>query len=122
EKLKARLKADTSALSKMVTKANNLEVKGYTAGSVDTLNAAIKEAQAVLNNEEVTQEEVKAAELKLEKAMNGLKKVSSPSKAATSAKGVASGDTTDVNTLLSLMVLSGAILIANRKRLIASKK
>ncbi|MDF9837555.1 MULTISPECIES: polysaccharide lyase family 8 super-sandwich domain-containing protein [unclassified Breznakia] len=116
EKLKARLKADTSALSKMVTKANNLEVKGYTANSVDTLNAAIKEAQAVLNNEEVTQEEVKAAELKLQKAMNGLKKVSSPSKAATSAKGVASGDTTDVNTLVSLMALAGIAMYGTYRR------
>ncbi|WP_277562347.1 discoidin domain-containing protein [Breznakia sp. PFB2-8] len=128
EKLKARLKADTSALSKMVTKANNLEVKGYTADSVKALNAAIKEAQAVIKNEEVSEAEVKAAEMKLQKAMKNLKKVNSPSKApsskdggrkaSTSAKGVASGDTTDINSLVGLMALAGLAMYGTfRKRL-----
>ncbi|MDF9823990.1 hyaluronoglucosaminidase [Breznakia sp. PF5-3] len=126
EKLKARLKADTSALSKMVTKANNLEVKGYTADSVKALNAAIKEAQAVIKNEEVSEAEVKAAEAKLQKAMKNLKKVNSPSKApsskdggrkaSTSAKGVASGDTTDINSLVGLMALAGLAMYGTSRR------
>ncbi len=59
--LNLRYKADKSILEEVVAKANQIDANAYTAESYAVLEAALKDANAVLANENATQEEVDAA-------------------------------------------------------------
>lgn len=124
EKLKARLKADKTVLTSLVSEAKGLSLEGYTATSVMAFRNALTNAEAVLNDEAATADQIELMISSLEKAMKGLEKASSApatsnnqNKAATAASGgVNSGDTTDVTMLLFLLMIAGSALLTTAKR------
>ena len=67
-----RLIPDKSVLEDLLNKASEMDESKYTAESFAVLKAAMAEAQAVFNDTEATEADVKAAEAKLEDAMDGL--------------------------------------------------
>ncbi len=70
----AQKRADFSKLQEAVNRIEKLDLDGYTKDSVKTLKEALKEAKAVLKNEEATQKEVEDALTKLLAAEAGLVK------------------------------------------------
>ena len=70
--LNLRYKADKSILEEVVAKANQIDANVYTAESYAVLEAALKDANAVLANENATQEEVDTAVENVQSAMDGL--------------------------------------------------
>ncbi len=67
-----RLIPDKSVLEDLLNKATEVDESKYTAASYGVLKAAMAEASIVFANAEATEAEVKAAEEKLEDALNGL--------------------------------------------------
>ena len=70
--LNLRYKADKSILEEVVAKANQIDANAYTAESYAVLEAALKDANAVLANENATQEEVDVAVQSVQAAMDSL--------------------------------------------------
>ena len=73
--LAQRFKADKSILEDLLNKAENLNLEGYTAESVAVFRSALAEAQAVLADETLSEDDQKtvdAAVAKLTRAMDGL--------------------------------------------------
>lgn len=73
--LAQRFKADKSILEDLTTKAEGMDLSGYTAESVEVFRAALAQAQAVLADETLSEEdqaEVDAAVEQLTAAMDGL--------------------------------------------------
>ena len=73
--LAQRFKADKSILEDLLNKAENLNLEGYTADSVAVFRSALAEAQAVMADETLTEDDqntVDAAVAALSDAMNGL--------------------------------------------------
>ena len=70
--LNLRYKADKSILEEVVAEADKVDANAYTAESYAVLTAAVKDAKAVLENENATQEEVDVAVTNVQSAMNGL--------------------------------------------------
>ncbi len=67
-----RLIPDKSVLEDLLNKATEVDESKYTAASYGVLRMAMAEASVVFANAEATEAEVKAAEEKLEDALNGL--------------------------------------------------
>ncbi|MDF9825451.1 alpha-glucosidase (family GH31 glycosyl hydrolase) [Breznakia sp. PF5-3] len=125
EKLKARLKPDTAALRSLVAKADGIKLDGYSASSSSKFANALANAKQVLANEEATAEEIETVVKGLKKAMNDLEKAkpsTAPNgtggsgKAATAGGSVNSGDSTDLNALLFMMMVAGAVLLKTAKK------
>ena len=73
--LAQRFKADKSILDDLINKAEGINLDGYTAESVATFRTALQNAQAVLADETLTEDDqatVNAAVAALSDAMNGL--------------------------------------------------
>ena len=73
--LAQRFKADKSILEDLITKAEGMDLTGYTAESVAVFQKALSEAQAVMANADLTEDDqatVNAAVAALSDAMNGL--------------------------------------------------
>ena len=70
--LNLKYKADKSILEEVVAKANQIDANAYTAESYAVLEAALKDADAVLANENATQEEVDVAVTNVQAAMDQL--------------------------------------------------
>ena len=73
--LAQRFKADKSILEDLITKAEGMDLTGYTAESVAAFQKALSEAQAVMANADLTEDDqatVNAAVAALSDAMNGL--------------------------------------------------
>ena len=98
-------KVDTSALEKAIKTAESLKKDAYTEETFAAVEKALKEAKAVLANEDATQTEVDAAAAALTKAINGLKKV------PTTTPGT--GDNSGIGLWIALLVVSFlAIIVA----------
>ncbi|MBM6920958.1 FIVAR domain-containing protein [Phocea massiliensis] len=67
-----RLIPDKSVLEDLLNKATEVDESKYTAASYGVLRMAMAEASVVFENAEATEADVKAAEEKLEDALNGL--------------------------------------------------
>lgn len=73
--LAQRFKADKSILKDLIGKAEGMDLTGYTAQSVEVFRTALAQAQAVLADETLTEDDqatVDAAVEQLTQAMNGL--------------------------------------------------
>ena len=73
--LAQRYKADKSILEDLISKAESIDLTGYTAESVAVFQKALSEAQAVMANADLTEDDqatVNAAVAALSDAMNGL--------------------------------------------------
>ena len=73
--LAQRYKADKSILEDLIGKAEGIDLEGYTAESVATFRTALQNAQAVMADETLTEDDqatVNAAVAALSDAMNGL--------------------------------------------------
>ena len=76
--LNLRYKADKSILEALLAEANDKDANVYTAESYAVLQAAVEEANAVMANENATQEEVDAVVTSVQEAMKGLVAVETP--------------------------------------------
>ena len=70
--LDLRLIPDKSKLEEIINKVNELDLSKYTDETVEELKAKLSIASKVFNNEEATQEEINAASLELDEALNNL--------------------------------------------------
>src|SRR5699024_11275337 len=66
---------DTAELEALVNEANSYDAEDYTEETCDALTEAISSAEAVLANEEATQDDVDAAVAELQSAIDGLEEV-----------------------------------------------
>ena len=70
--LNLRLIPDKTLLEELVNKAEGLNSANYTEATVQAVNKALANAKAILDNPNVTQEQIDNAKATLEKAINGL--------------------------------------------------
>ncbi|WP_270738689.1 glycosyl hydrolase [Massilioclostridium coli] len=127
--LNLRYKADKSILEEVVAKANQIDANAYTAESYAVLEATLKDADAVLANENATQEEVDTAVENVQSAMDGLVAVEgteTPSdnnatqtgqeSTTTKANAAKTGDFTPIAGMAVLAVAGAAVLITRKKK------
>lgn len=130
-------KVDKDGLKALVEEALGKNAADYTAESWKGFEAALKNANAVLADENATQEQVNQAKVELETAMNGLVKVDSgnggqpggetPSnpggtpgnsggKGSSADKAAKTGDTAPLAGVATLLLGSGAAILAFRRK------
>ncbi|WP_288147137.1 discoidin domain-containing protein [Thomasclavelia cocleata] len=90
--LNLRLKPNKDLLSDLINKANGLNSASYTANTWAVVENEVIKAQAVLEDPEASEAEVKAAEKALTKALEGL--VAKPGNTVDTSTPVKAGDTT----------------------------
>lgn len=66
------VKVDYSALRNLINEIKEKDLSNYTKSSVDNLNSAVKEAELLLDNKEVTQEQINSEVEKLKELVNAL--------------------------------------------------
>ncbi len=86
-------KAEKDALKDLIDKTEKMDLKSYTAETVLAVRNALKEAKAVYDDKDATQQEVDAVLAKLQKAVDGLKKADVP-KTEDDKKPAKTGDAT----------------------------
>ena len=119
--LAQRFKADKSILEDLIGKAESINLDGYTAQSVAAFQKALSEAQAVLADESLSEDDqatVDAAVAALNAAMNGLTAGGAPEttdkpQATQKPESVPqTGDHAQLGLVFSVLVLSAAGLAA----------
>ncbi|SET64719.1 beta-galactosidase, partial [Thomasclavelia cocleata] len=90
--LNLRLKPNKDLLADLINKANGLNAASYTANTWAVVENEVIKAQAVLEDPEASEAEVKAAEKALTKALEGL--VAKPGNTVDTSTPVKPGDTT----------------------------
>ena len=75
-RLNARTKADVSALEELVAYINSLDLRAYTAESAEPVQVLAKQANEMLANAEISQDEVDALAEELQSAIDELQPVS----------------------------------------------
>ncbi|MBC5788085.1 glycosyl hydrolase [Clostridium facile] len=131
--LNLRYKADKSILEEVVAEADKVNANAYTAESYAVLATAVKDAKAVLENENATQEEVDVAVTNVQSAMNGLVAVNgtvetpsenNPSTATqtghttttTKATAAKTGDFAPIAGLAAIVVAGATVYCTRRKK------
>ncbi|WP_069986809.1 family 78 glycoside hydrolase catalytic domain [Massilioclostridium coli] len=130
--LNLRYKADKSILEEVVAKANQIDANAYTAESYAVLEAALKDANAVLANENATQEEVDAAVTNVQSAMDSLVAVegtetetpttdnnatqTGQESTTTKANAAKTGDIAPIAGIAVLAVAGAALFLFSRKK------
>ncbi|MCI9132432.1 MAG: cell wall anchor protein, partial [[Clostridium] cocleatum] len=116
--LNLRLKPNKDLLSDLINKANGLNSTSYTANTWAVVADEVIKAQAVLEDSEASESEVKASEKALTKALEGLEiKSVEPVKAGdTTANAIKTGDNSLIGTSITLMSLSLAGYYISKKR------
>ena len=99
--LNLRLKPNTDLLADLINKANGLNAANYSAKTWTVVENEVIKAQAVLNNSEVSEAEVKASEKALTIDLEGL--VAKPGDITTSIK---TGDNGLMTVFAGLSILS----------------
>ncbi|MEY8677054.1 family 20 glycosylhydrolase [Thomasclavelia cocleata] len=123
--LNLRLKPNKDLLADLINKANGLNAASYTASTWAVVENEVIKAQAVLNNPEASEAEVKASEKALTKALEGL--VAKPGNTVDTSTSVKAGDTTvsvktgDVTSFAGITTL-GASLAALAYLAVTKKK
>ena len=110
--LNLRLKPNKDLLADLINKANGLNVASYTANTWAVVENEVIKAQAVLEDPEASESEVKAAKKALTKALEGLE----PVKAGDTTASVKTGDNSLTGIFAGLSVLSVAGLSLLRKK------
>ena len=127
--LNLRLKADKSILQQVIAEANGKNANAYTAESYAVLQVAVNEANAIMENENATQDEVDTAVTNVQTAMDNLVAVDGTS-AETPTENVAQtgqeSTTSKTNAAktgdfapiagLAVITLAGTALLISRKR------
>ncbi|MEG1474879.1 MAG: discoidin domain-containing protein [Longicatena sp.] len=111
EMAKARLKADKSVLEDAMKAVDALDLNKYTSVGANRVKAAYEKAQKIMNKEDATQQEIDLAVLELNKAIEMLEKIP-PKK----QEGVDTSDSTKIAGIVTLVVLSGIVLVVLKKR------
>ncbi|WP_286313205.1 family 20 glycosylhydrolase [Thomasclavelia cocleata] len=101
--LNLRLKPNKDLLSDLINKANGLNSASYTANTWAVVENEVIKAQAVLEDPEASEAEVKAAHAALTKALEGLEPVKAGD---TTANAIKTGDSSSVGIFIGLSVLS----------------
>ena len=131
--LNLRYKADKSILEKVIAEANDKDASAYTAESYAVLEAAVAEANAVMANENATQEEVDAAVASVQEAMKGLVAVEKPStetpddnkadgtqtgqeSTTTKANAAKTGDVAPIAGAVALAIAAGTAIVLKKKK------
>ncbi len=123
--LNLRLKPNKDLLADLINKANGLNAASYTASTWAVVENEVIKAQAVLNNPEASEAEVKASEKALTKALEGLE--AKPGNTVDTSTPVKPGDTTvsiktgDATSFVSITTL-GASLAALAYLAVTKKK
>ena len=123
--LNLRLKPNKDLLADLINKANGLNSASYTANTWAVVENEVIKAQAVLNNPEASEAEVKASEKALTKALEGLE--AKPGNTVDTSTPVKPGDTTvsiktgDATSFVSITTL-GASLAALAYLAVTKKK
>ena len=127
-RLNARTKADVSALEELVAYVNSLDLNAYTSASVAAMNVPYTKALVMIENEEVTQEQVNELAEEMQAAIDALEpvnaNVTSPnagnadsSNNSTTAESANTAAVTQTGMMLALLAAAGAAtLIIRRKR------
>ncbi|WP_288060313.1 FIVAR domain-containing protein [Thomasclavelia cocleata] len=110
--LNLRLKPNKDLLQSLINKANGLNSASYTAKTWAVVENEVIKAQAVLEDPEASEAEVKAAHAALTKALEGLEPVK-PGDTTTSIK---TGDTTNMIGALGLLASLTAIACLKKKK------
>ena len=115
--LNLRLKPNKDLLQSLINKANGLNSASYTAKTWAVVENEVIKAQAVLEDPEASEAEVKAAENALTKALEGLEMKSvEPVKAGDTTAGVKTGDNGLMTVFAGLTMLSLAGLSLLRRK------
>ncbi|WP_289749078.1 LPXTG cell wall anchor domain-containing protein, partial [Thomasclavelia cocleata] len=101
--LNLRLKPNKDLLADLINKANGLNSASYTANTWAVVENEVIKAQAVLEDPEASEAEVKAAHAALTKALEGLEPVKAGD---TTANAIKTGDSSSVGIFIGLSVLS----------------
>ncbi len=110
-----RLKADKSALEKLLEELEKMDLNQYTKESVSQLEKAMVEARAVMQDEGLSEDDqavVDEAVKKLEKARDSLEKRTGSEQEGDSP---ATGDNGAEVAVLGLLVVSGMFLLRKRR-------
>ncbi|WP_305133197.1 LPXTG cell wall anchor domain-containing protein, partial [Thomasclavelia cocleata] len=107
-----RLKPNKDLLADLINKANGLNSASYTANTWAVVENEVIKAQAVLEDPEASEAEVKAAEKALTKALEGLELV----KAGDTTASVKTGDNSLTGIFAGLTMLSLAGLSLLRRK------
>ena len=130
-RLNARTKADVSALEELIAYANSLDLHAYTSASVAAMNVPYTKALVMIENEEVTQEQVDELAEEMQAAIDALEPVNA--NATTPDAGSAndsSNSTTAESTNTAAANMSGMMIAlmaaasaaARRSQLIAESE
>ena len=125
-RLNARTKADVSALEELVAYITSLDLRAYTTESAEPVRALAKQANEMIANAEITQDEVDALAEELQSAIDELQPVSdatitTPDNGTTDSTTADSTNTAAVSTMgmmAALMAAAGAaaVMAYRRKR------
>ncbi len=110
--LNLRLKPNKDLLADLINKANGLNSASYTANTWAVVENEVIKAQAVLEDPEASEAEVKAAHAALTKALEGLE----PVKAGDTTASVKTGDNSLTGIFAGLTMLSLAGLSLLRRK------
>lgn len=135
-------KPDTTKLQQLVTQYEKLNASHYTSDSFKNFTKALERAKAVLQNSDVTEEEIAQAQKELMAAVDGLKKVEESISSSnsenndskpedTSSKPETSSTSTESNNpqtgnnssfisivfLLAISSVAGFLLLAKKKKI-----
>ncbi|WP_286312722.1 LPXTG cell wall anchor domain-containing protein, partial [Thomasclavelia cocleata] len=115
--LNLRLKPNKDLLQSLINKANGLNSASYTAKTWAVVENEVIKAQAVLEDPEASEAEVKAAENALTKALEGLEMKSvEPVKAGDTTAGVKTGDAVSMMYPLLGLAIASLGFYGNKKR------
>lgn len=123
--MKARTKADKTALNAMIENVNVLDLSVYTPASAEALNIAMENAKTVLADENATQDAVNNALTLVEQAIGNLVKApdAAPGEGNTADNGETgsgaaaengsnTGDASNAGALIVLLAISGCAAMA----------
>ena len=113
-RLNARTKADVSALEELIAYVNSLELSAYTSASVAAMNVPYTKALMMLENEEVTQEQVDELAEDMQAAIDGLKMLDAE-KGAAEAADTAASDLRVMFAGILLLSVAGAAIVRKRR-------
>ena len=112
-RLNARTKADVSALEELIAYINSLDLRAYTAETAEPVRALAKQANEMIANAEITQDEVDALAGELQSAIDELQPVSAGSVTNDTTNTAASSMT---SVMFVLMAAAGAAAVAAYRR------
>ena len=112
-RLNARTKADVSALEKLIAYAKSLDLSAYTTDSAQAVIQTLARAEQMINDPEITQEEVDDMVKELQVSVDELVEVNDSTNAEDPTNTSAVNTT---NAMFALMIAAGAASIAAYRR------